>query len=113
MKYVPKSNDEYFKEVYFDICYGIFQVSDDNGTVSYAKVKSPIGNIEHTLVDLTNYHGPFLPGFKACSSEDAVKQDTDLLSIDHIAICLCTGQTDEVVSWYRKYFGFQRALINE
>ena len=90
----------------------IFNMFDDNGIVKFAVVKSPIGNIYHTLVELSNYNGKFLPGFKVC--EENISNTADLIShIDHIAVCLNVNQTESVYNWYAHCFGFKRALINQ
>ena len=90
----------------------VFNMSDDNGIVKLAVVKSPIGNIYHTLVELSNYNGKFLPGFKVC--EENISNTADLIShIDHIAVCLNVNQTESVYNWYAYCFGFRRVLINQ
>jgi len=90
----------------------VFNMSDDNGIVKWAVIKSPIGNIYHTLVELSNYNGKFLPGFKVC--EENISNSADLIShVDHIAVCLNFNQTESVYNWYAHCFGFRRALINQ
>ena len=90
----------------------VYKMGDDNGQVKWAVIKSPIGNIYHTLVELSNYNGKFLPGFKIC--KESISNSVNLISyIDHIAVCLNFNQTESVLSWYSHCFGFRRALINQ
>ena len=97
---------------------GLKYVEDEHGTVKYAVLKPPIGNIQHTLVDLSDYQGLFLPGFKLTSNSQQVidipKSLPDLVqTIDHVAFALKMGQTDSVVDWYNHCMMFSRLIINE
>ena len=91
-------------------------ISDEYGTVKYAVIKSPIGNVQHTLIDLSDYKGPFLPGFKLFdfTVEPTLCEYPDFIqTIDHVAFALCIGQTDAVMQWYNHCIGFNRLIINE
>ena len=40
-----------------------WEESDENGTVRMARIQT-YGDTTHTLIDRSNYKGPFLPGYK-------------------------------------------------
>jgi len=88
----------------------IYQVSDSSGSVEFVRMKSPLGNVQHTLVDLTGYQGDFLPGFQTYPLEE--RDSTIISSIDHVAMCVRVGETDSLISWYNNCFNFRRVLIN-
>ena len=96
---------------------GLTTIEDEFGVVKYAVVKPPVGNVQHTLVDLSEYHGPFLPGFKLISNSDTAvdkpKYRPDLIqAIDHIAYALNIGETKVVMQWYLDCMKFSRLIIN-
>ena len=91
---------------------------DEFGTIKYAVLKPPIGNMQHTLVDLSNYTGPFLPGFKLYSNIDTTvanpKAKPNLIqTIDHVAFAVHMSQTDTLLNWYNHCMDFNRLIINE
>nr|CAB3254087.1 4-hydroxyphenylpyruvate dioxygenase-like protein [Phallusia mammillata] len=81
-----------------------------DGIVSYAVIKSPIGNLQHTLIDLSKFKGAFLPGFE---TYDHQSMNNYFESIDHIAYALNTGRSQNVLKWYRELLGFTRLFINQ
>ncbi|KAI9101993.1 Glyoxalase/Bleomycin resistance protein/Dihydroxybiphenyl dioxygenase [Phlyctochytrium arcticum] len=62
-----------------------WEEKDEHGTVVMATIAT-YGDCEHTLVERTNYKGPFLPGFAKTPVDPlvALLPKTHLLRIDHI-----------------------------
>ncbi|XP_018668547.3 4-hydroxyphenylpyruvate dioxygenase-like protein [Ciona intestinalis] len=87
-------------------------IGDKDGIVSYAIIKSPVGNLQHTLIDLTKYEGAFLPGFEVNKFWDPEGHPHFMTTVDHIALSLKLEHTDEVVKWYNHCLGFTRMIIN-
>ncbi|XP_066482017.1 4-hydroxyphenylpyruvate dioxygenase-like protein [Tiliqua scincoides] len=88
-------------------------ITDKDGCVTYAVVKSILGNISHTLLDRSQYYGPFLPGFhvvKGTSKE--VQEAKEVTHFDHITYACSKGNSQAVLDWYKNYFGFQRFLLH-
>lgn len=91
-------------------------IEDQYGSVTYATVRSCVGNVQHMLVNTSNYHGSFLPGFEDCNSinkvnstgSDAVGQ----LIFDHVTLCVPSGQTIKSLKWYEECFGMHRLIVN-
>ncbi|XP_042562247.1 4-hydroxyphenylpyruvate dioxygenase-like protein isoform X2 [Clupea harengus] len=92
------------------------KVHDDNGLVTYFVVKSIVGNVYHTLLDRSKYHGMFLPQFDELDSTSELRSvDASLCPIthfDHITYACPRRNTAEVMRWYEKHFGFQRFFID-
>ena len=91
-------------------------ISDVFGDVTYAVIKSCVGNVVHTLIDRSRYGGQFLPGFTAsdhvtegCQQTSALRHS---LTFDHVALVLGHGRSQQVITWYEKCFGMQRFFIN-
>ncbi|MFF4760321.1 4-hydroxyphenylpyruvate dioxygenase [Streptomyces sp. NPDC001292] len=67
------------------------------------------GDVVHTLVQRAPGEGPGLPaGFvPALRPDDERPDDVGLLDIDHIAVCLTTGDLAPTVAYYRDVLGFE------
>lgn len=90
-------------------------VHDDNGCVTYFVVKSIVGNVCHTLLDRSKYHGMFLPQFDELDNTSKLRNVSDsecpITHFDHITYACSRRSTVEVMKWYEKHFGFQRFFI--
>ncbi|XP_054837922.1 4-hydroxyphenylpyruvate dioxygenase-like protein [Eublepharis macularius] len=89
-------------------------VADEGGCVTYAVVRSIVGNISHTLLDRSRYSGPFLPGF--CGIEGAskdFKRAREVTHFDHITYACPPGSSQAVLNWYKNCFGFQRFFVHQ
>ncbi|XP_072853655.2 4-hydroxyphenylpyruvate dioxygenase-like protein [Pogona vitticeps] len=88
-------------------------VADEDGSVTYSVVRSIVGNISHTLLDRTQYYGPFLPGFHVVKSAleklQGAKENT---YFDHITYACPQGSSQAVLEWYKNCFGFQRFFVH-
>ncbi|MFD4524154.1 4-hydroxyphenylpyruvate dioxygenase [Streptomyces sp. NPDC058470] len=72
------------------------------------------GDVVHTLVQRESGDGFALPtGFvPALRAESDRAEDVGLLDIDHIAVCLSTGDLERTVEMYQKILGF-KAIFEE
>ena len=83
-------------------------VSDENGTVRMAAIAT-YGDTRHTLIDRTDYSGPYLPGYVEKSSS-FVKRDGApkrlFQALDHAVGNVELGKMDYWVSFYNRVMGF-------
>jgi len=88
-------------------------ISDEHGVVRIASIAT-YGDTEHTLVDRSRYHGPFLPGFVARGpivdrgpAIAAGRQPKRYFqAVDHVVGNVELGHMDEWVEFYRRVMGF-------
>ncbi|MEB1808899.1 MAG: 4-hydroxyphenylpyruvate dioxygenase [Bacillaceae bacterium] len=77
--------------------------SDENGTVKKAIIGT-YGDAIHTLIEIVNYNGCFLPGYQAYEGSNH-SSSAGLVGIDHVV-----GNVESMEEWttyYEKVFGFQ------
>ncbi|CAL1599612.1 unnamed protein product [Knipowitschia caucasica] len=88
-------------------------VRDDSGVVTYAVVKSVVGNVCHTLIDKSRYEGGFLPGFQLIGEEGEEPEDEacPVTHFDHITYACPQRFTHTALQWYETMFGFKRFFI--
>ena len=87
--------------------------SDEHGTVRYAVIDT-YGETRHTLIDRSDYSGPFLPGFQAARPivdrtpliEAGMQPKRFFQAIDHIVGNVELGKMDEWVDFYHRVMGF-------
>jgi len=89
-----------------DVCRAPYQTSDEFGSVRRAKI-SAYGDTLHSFVSLSDYTGPFLPGYETYRVPEA---DAGLRSIDHIVGNVEDGKMNEWVEYYQRVFGFHQFL---
>ena len=65
------------------------------------------GDTIHAFVERKDYHGAFLPGFRAVEGDDPIARPVGLLHIDHMVGNVGWGQMDSWVGFYRDVMGFQ------
>ena len=53
-------------------------VKNDHGQVTMAVVSSPCDNVIHSLVNTSQYHGAFLPGFQDASKTNEYPHEDNL-----------------------------------
>ncbi|MZF85494.1 4-hydroxyphenylpyruvate dioxygenase [Streptomyces sp. SID5643] len=83
-------------------------VSDEHGTVRVAAIAT-YGETRHTLVDRSNYAGPYLPGYVARTSSYQKREGAPkriFQALDHIVGNVELGRMDEWVEFYNKVLGF-------
>ena len=80
-------------------------LNDENGRVTVASIAA-YGDTIHTFVERANYHGPFLPGFRAIEENDPVARPVGLRHVDHIVGNVGWGEMNRWVDFYRDVMGF-------
>lgn len=83
-------------------------VADEHGTVRLAALAA-YGEVRHTLVDRSRYHGPYLPGYVARSSgyrRPAGAPKRLFQAVDHVVGNVELGHMDEWVAFYNRVMGF-------
>lgn len=91
------------------------QAVDKHGTIEYACIKSIVGNVVHTIIDLSKYTGPYLPGFTPAATFSYERQPTCegiLSAIDHVAIAVPRKLAHTTLNWYESVLGMTRFTIN-
>ncbi len=79
-------------------------VSDEQGTAVLASIRT-YGDTIHTFVERSGYIGPFLPGFRAVTS-DPVARPVGLLHIDHMVGNVGWNEMNQWVDFYANVMGF-------
>ena len=80
-------------------------LTDDHGTVRIASIAT-YGDTRHTLVDRSNYAGPYLPGYVARTSTIGAPQHRVFQAVDHVVGNVELGHMDEWVEFYNRVMGF-------
>jgi 4-hydroxyphenylpyruvate dioxygenase len=83
-------------------------VTDEHGTVRIAAIAA-YGETRHTLVDRSQYSGPFLPGYVADHTKVTRREGHPkrlFQAIDHCVGNVELGRMDEWVEFYNKVMGF-------
>ncbi|XP_046562576.1 4-hydroxyphenylpyruvate dioxygenase-like [Haliotis rubra] len=87
-----------------------WEESDENGTLRMALIQT-YGDTTHTLIDRSDYKGPFLPGYRPVSNGDPLTSllpKIDLQIIDHIVGNQPDSTMTNVAEWYEKNLMFHR-----
>jgi 4-hydroxyphenylpyruvate dioxygenase len=63
------------------------------------------GDTVHALVDRTDYHGVFLPGFEPAPQSPAVGTPVGLTRFDHVVANVEDGRLANWVAWYERVWG--------
>ncbi|GIH99044.1 4-hydroxyphenylpyruvate dioxygenase [Planobispora takensis] len=85
-----------------------YTMEDDHGKVVMAAIAT-YGQTRHTLIDRSNYSGPYLPGYVAAEpivAPPAVKNGRLFQAVDHCVGNVELGKMDEWVEFYKKVMGF-------
>ncbi|MEV0124092.1 4-hydroxyphenylpyruvate dioxygenase [Streptomyces sp. NPDC050703] len=82
-----------------------YEVKDDNGTVVLAAIAT-YGKTRHTLVQRTDYDGPYLPGFVSAKPIVEPPAKRTFQAIDHCVGNVELGKMNEWVGFYNKVMGF-------
>ena len=83
-------------------------VSDEHGTVRTAAIAT-YGETRHTLIDRSQYAGPYLPGFVGWSSSYVKREGAPkrfFQAIDHCVGNVELGAMDRWVDFYNRVMGF-------
>jgi 4-hydroxyphenylpyruvate dioxygenase len=83
-------------------------ITDEHGTVRVAAIAA-YGDTRHTLVDRSQYEGPYLPGYVTRSSSYAKRPGAPrrvFQALDHVVGNVELGKMDEWVDFYNRVMGF-------
>lgn len=83
-------------------------VTDEFGEVRMSGIYT-YGETVHLFVERKNYTGPFLPGYKAWTS-DYNPADTGLLYVDHCVGNVGWNRMNDTIKWYEDIMGFANIL---
>lgn len=81
------------------------EVKDDHGVVVLAAIAT-YGKTRHTLVERSDYSGPYLPGFVAADPMVEPPAKRTFQAIDHCVGNVELGKMNEWVAFYNKVMGF-------
>ncbi|HWR53458.1 MAG TPA: 4-hydroxyphenylpyruvate dioxygenase, partial [Bryobacteraceae bacterium] len=65
------------------------------------------GDTIHTFVERKEYHGMFLPGYRAVTGEDPVSRPSGLRYVDHMVANVALGEMNRWVRFYEDVMGFR------
>jgi 4-hydroxyphenylpyruvate dioxygenase len=68
------------------------------------------GEVRHSFIDRTDYHGVFAPGFRKVKKPAAAATGMSLLEIDHCVGNVGLGDMNRFVDYYRDVFGFAQLI---
>ncbi|MDH6286343.1 MULTISPECIES: 4-hydroxyphenylpyruvate dioxygenase [Rhodococcus] len=83
-------------------------VTDEHGTVRLAAIAT-YGDTRHTLVDRSNYTGPYLPGYVERASSHTKRDGAPkrlFQALDHVVGNVELGKMDHWVDFYNRVMGF-------
>lgn len=83
-----------------------------NGYVEAATIGSCISGVAHTILDLKNYKGNFLPGFEPDQEKFNLKSDGLATHFDHLTYATNKNTSNNIIDWYSKVFNMKRFRIN-
>ncbi|WP_129713689.1 4-hydroxyphenylpyruvate dioxygenase [Pedobacter sp. SYP-B3415] len=83
-------------------------LNDESGELRMAGIYT-YGETVHMFIERKNYHGVFMPGYRAWESEYN-PEDAGLLYIDHCVGNVGWNRMNETVEWYEKVMGFVNIL---
>lgn len=83
-----------------------------NGYVESAIIGSCISGVAHTLLDLKNYKGKFLPGFEPDQETQNPKNAGLATHFDHLTYATNKNSSSHIIDWYSKVFNMKRFRIN-
>ena len=83
---------------------------DEHGTVKRAAIFT-YGETLHSFIERTDYHGPFLPGYRAVEPTSMqLSRDAGLRAIDHVVGNVELGKMNEWVQFYEDVMGFTQII---
>jgi hypothetical protein len=101
-----------------DILQEPITISDGygGGEVRYSRIKSIVGNLQHSIVCTRKFTGLFLPGFERwvdnCDVTSPISAPELTHFMDHVTYVCHTGESHAILSWYAECFGMKRFLVN-
>jgi 4-hydroxyphenylpyruvate dioxygenase len=68
------------------------------------------GEVRHSFIDRSTYHGVFAPGYRKVKKAARAAQGLSLLEIDHCVGNVALGDMNRFVDFYRDTFGFSQLI---
>ncbi|HEX7472084.1 MAG TPA: 4-hydroxyphenylpyruvate dioxygenase [Candidatus Limnocylindrales bacterium] len=68
------------------------------------------GDVQHSFIDRSDYHGVFAPGYRRIRKPAAAAAGLSLLEIDHCVGNVALGDMNRFVDFYRDAFGFAQLV---
>jgi 4-hydroxyphenylpyruvate dioxygenase len=81
----------------------------DDGILRRSAVHT-YGEVLHSFVDRTDYHGVFAPGYRKVKKPARAAEGLSLLEVDHCVGNVELGEMDTFVDFYRDVFGFSQLI---
>ena len=85
------------------------EASDDDGTLRRSAVHT-YGEVIHSFVDRSDYHGVFAPGYRKVKKPAKAAAGLSLLEVDHCVGNVELGDMNKYVDFYRDVFGFSQLI---
>ena len=88
-----------------------------NGQVQCAIIKSCVDGVVHSIFDMNDYKGRFLPGYESgYVGEKGVAIDernsaSPLTHFDHLTYATYKNQSTPIIDWYKNVFNMRRFKI--
>ena len=105
--WVDNARDAYQKAIErgAESAFEPYKIEDEFGYIIVAAIKT-YGETIHTLVERSNYSGPFMPGYRPAKSVVAVKP-LGFKYVDHCVGNVELGQMNRWVKFYEEVLGFK------
>jgi len=85
------------------------RLKDNDGELVMSGIHT-YGETVHLFIERKNYHGPFMPGYRAWSNPLFKPLDTGLLYVDHCVGNVDWNQMNPWVKFYEEVMGFKNIL---
>jgi 4-hydroxyphenylpyruvate dioxygenase len=81
----------------------------EDGVLRKAAVRT-YGEVIHSFVDRSDYHGAFAPGYRKIKNPAAAATGLSLLEVDHCVGNVELGDMNRFVDYYKNVFGFSQLI---
>jgi 4-hydroxyphenylpyruvate dioxygenase len=81
----------------------------DDGVIRRSAVRT-YGDVIHSFVDRNDYHGTFMPDYRAITRPARAAGGLSLLEVDHCVGNVALGDMNRFVDYYRDVFGFSQLI---
>ncbi|HET9744968.1 MAG TPA: 4-hydroxyphenylpyruvate dioxygenase [Chitinophagaceae bacterium] len=85
------------------------RMNDNNGELVMSGIHA-YGDTVHLFIERNNYHGPFMPGYRAWNNPYFNPPETGLLYVDHCVGNVGWNQMNRWVTFYENVMGFRNIL---
>jgi 4-hydroxyphenylpyruvate dioxygenase len=83
--------------------------SDEEGVLRRSAVHT-YGEVIHSFIDRSDFHGAFAPGYRKIKKPARAAQGLNLLEIDHCVGNVELGDMNKFVDYYHDVFGFSQLI---